>query len=207
MDEEADATVKKMDPDAKIFRLTPTRIVVSLLSIFLLFCVIRLGFGVATGVNAESSGRNWGFHIGVVTLLFGVLFVALGLPVLINLFLKMSEQLQRHEVTGIYTDEEERKPLRTIIVRIMVTLMTMFMLVWASYTGYRLTTEPRRDDKYYPLIFPIGIVTIVFGSVYIIIGLAIIADLALSLTVKLLLRSKKGFTVHEDNKTETKISV
>ena len=80
----------------------------------------------------------------------------------------------------------------------------MFMLAWASCTGYRLTTEPRRNDKYYPLIFPIGVVTIVFGSVYIIIGLAIIGDLALSLTVQLLLRQKKGIVVHEDHKTENK---
>lgn len=80
----------------------------------------------------------------------------------------------------------------------------MFMLAWASYTGYRLTTEPRRDDKYYPLIFPIGVVTIVFGTVYIIIGLAIIADLALSLTVQLIMKQKKGIIGHEDQKTETK---
>ncbi|KAF4375279.1 hypothetical protein G4B88_021945 [Cannabis sativa] len=217
MDEKEDVTVKKIDQDVTIFRLTPIRIAVSLLSVFLLFCIIRLGFQVATGVEPESSRKNWGFRIGVVTLIVGVLFVALGLPILINLFLKMSEQLQRHEVSGIYTvslslcnneaDGEEMKPLRTIIIRILVTLMTMFMLAWASYTGYRLTTEPRRDDKYYPLIFPIGIVTIVFGAVYIIIGLAIIADLSLSLTVKLMLRRKKGSIVHEDNTTETKISV
>ncbi|PON99906.1 hypothetical protein TorRG33x02_043240 [Trema orientale] len=206
MDHEAAAKVKKANRDAMIFRITPIRVVVSLLAISMIFWIIHLGFGVATEVEAESSRRNWGFHIGMVTLLFGILFVALGLPVMITLFLKLSEQLQRHEETGIYTGGE-MKPVSTTISRIIVTLITMFMLVWASYTGYRLTTEPRRDDKYYPLIFPIGVVTIVFGSVYIVIGLAIIADLALSLTVQLLLRHKKGIIVNEDHEIETKSSV
>ncbi|PON71769.1 hypothetical protein TorRG33x02_253610 [Trema orientale] len=39
------------------------------------------------------------------------------------------------------------KPVSTIISRIIVTLITMFMLAWASYTGYRLTAEPRRGNK------------------------------------------------------------
>lgn len=96
------------------------------------------------------------------------------------------------------------KPVHTIVGRILVTLITMVMLTWASCTGYRLATEPRREDKYFPLIFPIGIVTIVFGSVYIIIGLGLIADLALALTVQLLLRKKKGIIAEQDPNTEAK---
>ena len=96
------------------------------------------------------------------------------------------------------------KSVHVIVGRILVTLVTMIMLAWASYTGYRLATEPRSEDTYYPLIFPIGVVTIVFGTVYIIIGLALIADLALALAVHFLLRKKKGIIVHQDPNTEAK---
>ncbi|XP_024017986.1 uncharacterized protein LOC21387981 isoform X1 [Morus notabilis] len=203
MDDEAAVKVKKVT-NTIIFQATPIRVSVSLLAIFLLMWIIRTGFGVVTEAEMETRSSNWGFHFGVVTLLFGILFVALGLPILTNLFLKLSEQLQKHDETSIYPGGGEMKPIHTIVGRILVTLITMVMLAWASYTGYRLATEPRRDDKYYPLIFPIGIVTIVFGSVYIIIGLGLIADLALALTVQLLLRKKKGVIAHQDPNTEAK---
>lgn len=118
MDDDAAAKVKKMNRDAMIFHVTPTRIVVSVLTIFLIFWIIHLGFGVASGVEAQSSRRNWGFQIGVVTLLFGILFVALGLPLLINLLLKLSEQLHRHEETGIYTGIKTKADFSVLVLAI-----------------------------------------------------------------------------------------
>lgn len=101
MDDEAAVKVKKVT-NTIIFQETPTRVSVSLLAIFLFMWIIRTGFGVVTEAEMENRSSNWGFHFGVVTLLFGVLFVALGLPILTNLFLKLSEQLQKHDETSIY---------------------------------------------------------------------------------------------------------
>ena len=105
---------------------------------------------------------------------------------------------------GLVRSGGETRPVQMIIGRIFVTLITMAVLVWASYTGYRLVTEPKRDDKYYPLIFPIGLVTMAFGTVYIVIGLGLIADLALALTAQYVLRKNKGIAAQQDFDTESK---
>ena len=98
----------------------------------------------------------------------------------------------------------EKKTTPTIMVRIFVTLFTILVLAWATCTGFRLATEPRREGKYYPLAFPIGVVTILFGLVYIIIGLSIIGDLVIYLIVQSLLRERKGIMIHQDSNTDDK---
>lgn len=60
----------------------------------------------------------------------------------------------------------------------------MLMLVWGIYTGFRLVTEPRRDKIYNHLAFTIGVVSIAFGLVYFIIGLAILVDFSSQLLWK-----------------------
>ena len=101
MDDEAAAKAKK-PINTMIFHVTPVRIAGSLFAFFLLFWIVRSGLGVADEAEKEFSSSNWGFHIGVVTILFGVLFVALGLPILVNLLLKLSEQLQKHDENIMY---------------------------------------------------------------------------------------------------------
>lgn len=101
MDDEAAAKAKRAT-NIMTLRVTPIRILVSLLAVFLLLWIICLGFGVATEAETETGSSNWGFLVGLVTLLFGIVFVILGLPILTNLFLKLSQQLQKHDETGIY---------------------------------------------------------------------------------------------------------
>lgn len=91
-----------------------------------------------------------------------------------------------------------------ILVRILVTLFTILVLAWTTYTGFRLVTEPKQEGKYYPLAHPIGLVTILFGVVYIIIGLAIIGDLAIDLLAQSLLKEKKGSMLHQDPNADAK---
>lgn len=93
---------------------------------------------------------------------------------------------------------DEKKSRSTVIIRIFVILITMCVLAWATYTGFRLATEPQRDGKYYPLAFPIGVVTILFGLVYGIIGLGIVGDLAICLIAQLMPKERKGIIIHQD---------
>lgn len=79
----------------------------------------------------------------------------------------------------------------------------MCVLAWATYTGFRLAIEPKREGKYYPLAFPIGVLTILFGLVYIIIGLAIVGDLVIYLIAQLMHREKKGIIIHQDHSNKS----
>jgi len=45
----------------------------------------------------EEGCSQWAFHVGVVTMFFGFLFLALGIPILADLFLKLSERLHQQE--------------------------------------------------------------------------------------------------------------
>jgi hypothetical protein len=78
------------------------------------------------------------------------------------------------------------------IVGILVNVITVFMLSCTICTGFRLATEPRGDSRYHFLTFSIGLVTIVFGSMYFIIGLAMILELALDLSSQLQQTENKG---------------
>ncbi|KDP27638.1 hypothetical protein JCGZ_19643 [Jatropha curcas] len=77
--------------------------------------------------------------------------------------------------------ERETKTISKVIAGIFLTLITLIILWWAIHTGYRLATEHQRHDKYHLLTNSIGVITIIFGLIYIIIGLGIIAKLGLEL--------------------------
>lgn len=80
------------------------------------------------------------------------------------------------------------------VVGILVNVITVFILLRAIYTGFRLATEPRGDSRYHFLTFAIGLVTIVFGFIYFIIGLAMILELALDLSSQLQQKENMGGT-------------
>lgn len=60
----------------------------------------------------------------------------------------------------------------------LVTVITMFVILWVMYTGFRLTTESG-ESKQYLLTVSIGVTTILFGLIYFIIGLAVVQELVL----------------------------
>ncbi|EEF49503.1 conserved hypothetical protein [Ricinus communis] len=80
---------------------------------------------------------------------------------------------------------------KVIIAGIFVTVITAIVLWWAIYTGVRLATEPKKDGKYHLLTTSIGVVTIIFGLIYFIIGLGIIAELGLDLSDQLQQKDNK----------------
>ncbi|XP_050231532.1 uncharacterized protein LOC126680455 isoform X2 [Mercurialis annua] len=137
------------------------RITMSLFTMVMLLWSIRSGFKLATDSSRYSGYSDWVFAIGVLTMLLGFLFLLLGIPILADLFLNMSDQLQEED--GIHK------------------VITAIILWWAIYTGFRLATEPKRLGKNNLLTTSIGVVTIIFGLIYFIIGLGIIAELGLDL--------------------------
>lgn len=74
------------------------RIIGSLVTMVMLLCAIHSGFKLATN---SSKYTDWAFHIGVLIMILGFLFLILGIPVLTHLFLNLSEQL-REEEAGIH---------------------------------------------------------------------------------------------------------
>lgn len=64
-------------------------------------------------------------------------------------------------------------------------MISMFMLMWTVYYGYKLAAEAQRVVIYSHLAFLIGVITMAFGFTYFIIGIALVADSALNLSGRL----------------------
>ena len=99
-DEVAGAEVKKMiRRDTAAVRAIALRIIGSLITTVLLLWTICSGVEIATKTRRyiDYEYSQWAFHVGVVTMFFGFLFLALGIPILAGLFLKLSEQMQQQE--------------------------------------------------------------------------------------------------------------
>ncbi|XP_050262521.1 uncharacterized protein LOC126706975 isoform X2 [Quercus robur] len=184
------------------------RITGSLINMVLLLWTIHSGIEIATETEAymDYEYSQWAFHVGVVTMFFGFLFLALGIPILADLFLKLTEQLQQQEEeNGTHQAREMTNP--EVIGGILVNVITVFMLLWGIYTGIRLAVEPRGDSKYRFLTFSIGLITIVFGCLYFIFGLAITMELALDLSSRLQQKEKKGSSIHKGHNKNVKCFV
>lgn len=106
MEDEAAKVMKKMAHRDTTLRAMGLRLLAPVIAMVLLLWIIHSGFEVAIETQRDiattADSSNWSFHFGVITLLFGFLFLALGIPILVNLFLKLSQQLQKQEETGIY---------------------------------------------------------------------------------------------------------
>ncbi|OMO74393.1 hypothetical protein CCACVL1_16757 [Corchorus capsularis] len=117
------------------------------------------------------------FHIGVTTMVFGFFFLIVGLSILADLFLNISQQLP--DLSGIHQGQEA-KTVSKAIAKVIVTVITVSMILLAMYTGFRLATESG-ETKHHVLTVSIGVTTILFGLIYFIIGVAIVMELALDL--------------------------
>ncbi|KAK2665447.1 hypothetical protein Ddye_004021 [Dipteronia dyeriana] len=194
-----------------------------LLPVFIFLWIMHSGFELVTEPRKFPAFAAWtfhigtslAFHIGVVTMLFGFLALILGLPLLADLCLNLLHQVQvdtgkPRDLISTYLfkmDDEPAKATKTtykVVARISVAMVTLFMLLWSIHTGYRLATEPRRDSKYYFLTTSIGILSIIFGLTYFIIGLAIIVELGLDLFAQLQQKQRKAACVHQGCDTADK---
>ncbi|XP_059437105.1 uncharacterized protein LOC132170221 [Corylus avellana] len=195
MDDEAQRSKarKMIRRGAATLRAVALHVARFLIIMAILLGAIRLRFEAAVETQIytddEEGFSRWALCIGVVTIFLGFLFVALGIPILAYLFLRLSHRLQHQEEQN-GTHPEGETTICEAFVGILVSVITVFLLLWAIYTGFRLATEPRGHSRYRFLTFSIGLVTIVFGFIYSIIGVAFILELVLDLSI--LLKQKEG---------------
>lgn len=103
-----------------------------------LLWTIRSGFEVAAGTQRytddEEGCSQWAFHVGVVTIFFGFLFLALGIPILAYLFLKLSERLQQQEKqNGIHPGSNMKANISPWIYDHHNNLTLRFFFTFFSY--------------------------------------------------------------------------
>ncbi|XVF67823.1 hypothetical protein PTKIN_Ptkin10aG0152400 [Pterospermum kingtungense] len=147
----------------------------SVATMVLLLWTISCGFHLTMEPWRYTAAAASAFHVGVTTMVFGFLFLIVGLSILADLFFNISEQLP--ELSVMHQGYETRTIPKAIALA-LVTVMTMLVILGAMYTGFRLATESG-ETKHYLLTVSIGVTTILFGSIYFIIGLAIVLELLL----------------------------
>ncbi|KAI4297696.1 hypothetical protein L6164_037574 [Bauhinia variegata] len=92
-------TKMKMIPSiTPAIRAISLRIIGSLMAMLLLLWTIHYGYEAAT--EARRSGQ-WTSQVGALIMLFGFLLSALGLPIIADLFLRLSDELRYPEETDI----------------------------------------------------------------------------------------------------------
>ncbi|KAK8658485.1 hypothetical protein V6N13_036691 [Hibiscus sabdariffa] len=165
------------------------RITGSVVTMVLLLLTICCGFRLTMEPWRYRAIGARAFHVGVSTIIFGFLFLIVGLSILADMLLNISEQLPelsggmhqgpfRDHCVSHGTGQQETRTKSKAIGQGLVTVITMFVILWAMYTGFRLTTESG-ENKQYLLTVSIGVTTILFGLIYFIIGLAIVQELVL----------------------------
>ncbi|KAK2446799.1 hypothetical protein P8452_24173 [Trifolium repens] len=82
-------------------RSTSLRIIGALIAVAMLLWTIRSGYQNATEPQHQLYGQ-WISHVGVLIMLFGFLLLAIGLPIIADLFLGLSEELQCPEETDLH---------------------------------------------------------------------------------------------------------
>lgn len=98
-----------------------------------------------------------------------------------------------------------RKTTPKVMVRHTASVILIFLLLWTIQAGIMLATDPGDEAKYYHFAFFIGVVTITFGTIYLIVGLGIIADLALGWSTQSQLKAEKKTVVHQGINTKVLI--
>lgn len=89
-------------------RSTSLRIIGALIAVALLLWTIRNGYQAATEPRHPPYGR-WISHFGALIVLFGFLLLAIGLPIIADLFLRLSDELQCPEETDLYDQSSNLK--------------------------------------------------------------------------------------------------
>ncbi|XP_058190775.1 uncharacterized protein LOC131308007 [Rhododendron vialii] len=158
------------------------RIIVSVVVMFILLWTIYIGYDFATKPHRDGKYNRYALSIGAATIVLGTTFVTIGLAIVADLVLNLKSRQQREEKRIEIQQDGAARRYTKRIARFVLTVISMLLLTWAIYAGIRLATAPRQDGKIDYLAFPVGVVTIAFGTIYFIIGLSIVADLAVNLS-------------------------
>jgi len=102
--------------------------------------------------------------------------------------------------------EKEQTTTCHVIIRASATTISMAILTWATYHGYKLADKTPEGGMHICLAFLIGFVTMAFGVIYFIIGISIVAESALYLSGKLQYKIiESGF--FKERKTDALLAV
>lgn len=96
---------KNLGCSATVYAIS-LRIIGSLVAMVMLLWAVCSGFELARDSSRYTAFADWAFYIGIVTMIFGFLFLILGVPIVADLFLNLSKQLQEDAGIrkGINTD-------------------------------------------------------------------------------------------------------
>ncbi|KAK9905138.1 hypothetical protein M0R45_000474 [Rubus argutus] len=84
-------------------------------------------------MNDEYNNNSWAVCGGVLTIVLGLFFLAVGFPIIADLCMKLFRQFRNPDESG----KHQGGKMKTIciICRIIVSVIAMLMLAWAIYTG------------------------------------------------------------------------
>lgn len=82
-------------------RSTSLRIIGALVAMALLLWTIRNGYQAASVPRHQQYGQ-WISHVGILIMVFGFLLLVIGLPIIADLFLGLSEELQYPTETDLH---------------------------------------------------------------------------------------------------------
>lgn len=92
-------------------------------------------------------------------------------------------------------------------LRMIGALIAMALLLWTIHYGYQRTTEPRRHPLYGQWISRIGALIMLFGFLFLAVGLPIIADLFLRLFEELQCPEEADLCQNSSLKVKIDVSV
>ncbi|XP_021738731.1 uncharacterized protein LOC110705184 [Chenopodium quinoa] len=166
------------------------RVIGFVLPLVMLVWMVHMGYRLTTETRDDEGGSFEGSYIallfGIVTVVFGLIYFLVGLTIVAELAQDLVAWADKEEDGEIIRNQEkEQKTICQIVIQVLATMISMFMLTWTIYYGYRLAAEAQRVVMYSHLAFLIGVITMAFGFIYFIIGIALVADSALHLSGRL----------------------
>lgn len=87
--------------------------------------------------------------------------------------------------TSIKKMKRRYAKVNATLLRITGSVVTMVLLLWTICCGFQLTMEPWRYTAVAAGAFHLGISTMLFGLLFLIVGLSILADLFFNISEKL----------------------
>ncbi|GMH18161.1 hypothetical protein Nepgr_020002 [Nepenthes gracilis] len=168
-------------------------IVVSIAATFMLIWMIATAhqFATETRVGTEDHQAirsHMALVFGIATLVIGLIYLVIGLAIVAELtldftywFKQNDAEAEDNQVMKIYTEAPDRKAGSGVFVQTFATAVTMLILVWDIYYGFKMASDSsQRETNYSHLALMIGLITVAFGLIYLIIGIFAVIDSAIN---------------------------
>ncbi|GAB4853831.1 hypothetical protein Ancab_018026 [Ancistrocladus abbreviatus] len=179
MEDEPAATIK-------VSWMDTSNTVVSVVAMLVLIWMIMMGCQFTaeerTGIRKHPAGRGqFAFMFGSVTLIFGLIYSIIGLATVIELLFDWVNRLEQQDIEAGYNKGEETT-ISEVLKRTIATAISMLILSWDIYSGFKLVNRYQGDAKYNPLASLLGVTSISFGFINFIIAIVTIAEFVLCFT-------------------------